>query len=99
MSDQKGARPRADRAVGRRLVTGLLTVGLLVAAACTPGPPPPAPPALGSQGPCGRTNGQLSNPSNVFNAIYVSYPTGQAATPNLGGTCGDSSRPVVFVVH
>lgn len=99
MSDENGARPRFDRAVRRRVVTGLLTICLLAAAACAPGPPPPVPPALGSQGPCGRTNSQLNNPSNVFNAIYVSYPTGSAATPNLGGTCGDAARPVVFVVH
>jgi hypothetical protein len=74
-------------------------VGLVVAAGCAQGPARPTPPAAGALGPCGRTNAQLANPSNSANAIYVAYPTGAAATPTLGGTCGDSSRPVVFVVH
>lgn len=94
----RAPQPR-ERRRRRRAITGLLAVGLVLAAACGQGPARPTPPELGSQGPCGRTNQQLSNPSNFFNAIYVSYPTGSAATPNLGGTCGDSARPVVFVVH
>ena len=96
-----GGEPRAevDRR-RRRRVAALLVAGLAVAvAACAPGPPQPTPPALGSSGPCDRTNVQLTNPSNTSNPIYVSYPTGAAATPNTGGTCGDASRPVVFLVH
>ena len=93
-------RDRADAPGGRRrrrVVTGLLAVGLAVTAACAQGPMRPTPPAPGSLGPCGRTNAQLTNPSN--NPIHVAYPTGSAATPELGGTCGDAARPVVFVVH
>ncbi|HMG44695.1 MAG TPA: hypothetical protein VK611_25400 [Acidimicrobiales bacterium] len=102
MTDSLRACPRSDGPGGarrrrRRVLTGVLAVGLTVAAACGQGPPRPTPPALGSLGPCGRTNAQLT--SNTANAIYVAYPTGAAATPNLGGTCGDSARPVVFVVH
>jgi hypothetical protein len=29
----------------------------------------------------------------------VAYPTGTAAAPLTGGTCGDAQRPVVFLVH
>jgi pimeloyl-ACP methyl ester carboxylesterase len=42
---------------------------------------------------------QLTNPAAPSNPIYVAYPTGSAAAPLTGGTCGDSSRPVVFLVH
>ncbi|HKY65703.1 MAG TPA: alpha/beta hydrolase [Acidimicrobiales bacterium] len=42
---------------------------------------------------------QLTNSSVPANPIYVAYPTGAAATPNIGGTCGDAARPVVFLVH
>jgi len=82
------------------LAVRALVVGVVLAvAACAPGPPQPTPPALGAAGPCGRTNVQIDNPSNTANAIYVAYPTGAAATPNVGGNCGDAARPVVFVVH
>ena len=98
MTDSLRACPR-DRGFRRRVV-GLLAAGLVVAAAaCAPGPARPTPPALGSQGPCERTNVQLTNPSNTANPIYVAYPSGSAAAPLTGGTCGDAQRPVVFVVH
>ncbi len=85
----------------RRRTIGGLVAAVLVAAvtACVAGPPQPTPPALGSNGPCGRTDAQLTNPANPANPIYVAYPSGAAATPNLGGTCGDAARPVVFLVH
>jgi hypothetical protein len=95
------ANRRGRGQVRSRTRIALLPALALVAAiaACAPGPPPPLPPELGATGPCGRTNVQLTNPSNPANAIQVSYPTGTAATPNVGGTCGDAARPVVFVVH
>jgi hypothetical protein len=95
MRDSLPARQRGWRRIG----AVLLGVGLLAVASCAPGPPQPTPPALGSNSPCGRTNVQLTNPANPANPIYVAYPTGAAATPNMGGTCGDSARPVVFLVH
>lgn len=83
----------------RAVAAALLAVGLAVAAtSCTPGPPQP-PTGPGSNTPCGRTNAQVTNPGNIFNPIYVSYPTGTAASPLTGGSCGDSSRPVLFLVH
>ena len=42
---------------------------------------------------------QLDNTAHPANPIYVSYPTGTAAAPFTGGTCGDGDRPVVFLVH
>ncbi len=66
--------------------------------ACTSGPqlPPTGP---GSNTPCGRTDVQLTNPGAPSSPIYVAYPTGSAAAPLTGGTCGDATRPVVFLVH
>jgi triacylglycerol esterase/lipase EstA (alpha/beta hydrolase family) len=84
----------------RAVIAALLAIGVAVAAAgCVPGPPQPTPPALGSNSPCGRTDVQLTNPSNTANPIYVAYPTGTASARLTGGTCGDSNRPVVFLVH
>jgi len=84
----------------RRVLASLAVTGALVAVtACAPGPPQPAPPELGSNSPCGRTNVQLTNPAVPSSPIYVAYPTGSAAAPLTGGTCGDAARPVIFLVH
>lgn len=91
-------RPLPRRLRCRALATLAVTVALAVSA-CAPGPPQPAPPALGSNAPCGRTDVQLTNPGATSSPIYVAYPTGTAATPLVGGTCGDDARPVVFLVH
>lgn len=82
----------------RASTAALLVVGLVMAAGCAPGPPQP-PTGPGSNTPCGRTDVQLTNPGAATNAIYVAYPTGTAATPLMGGTCGDDQRPVLFLVH
>ncbi len=87
------------RLLRQRGLVGLAIATVLAVTACAPGPPPPAPPALGSTGPCGRTNVQLSNPQVPSSPIYVAYPTGPAAAPVTGGTCGDAARPVVVLVH
>jgi hypothetical protein len=93
------ARDQRQNGSRRVIVAGLAAAIALAVAACAPGPPQPTPPALGAAGPCGRTDVQINSPSNMANPIYVAYPTGAAATPNVGGTCGDAARPVVFVVH
>lgn len=94
-------RGRARARVHRRALA--MTVAVLVgasAAACSTTPvPQPTPPALGSHGPCTSTATNLTNPDVPGNVINVFTPTGSAATPFTGGTCGDASRPVVFVVH
>jgi hypothetical protein len=84
--------------VARASTAALLAVGLIVAAGCAAGPPQP-PTGPGSNTPCGRSDVQLTNPGVPANAIYVAYPTGAAAAPLTGGTCGDARRPVVFLVH
>ena len=90
----------AGRGRRRRAAIAVAAAGLVVSvAACAPGPPQPAPPAPGSNAPCERTDVRLTNPDRPANPIYVAYPSGAAATPNLGGTCGDAARPVVFLVH
>lgn len=88
-----------SRLLWRRGLAALAVTGALVAGACAPGPPQPAPPALGSNAPCGRTNVQLTNSGAPSSPIYVAYPTGSAAAPLTGGTCGDATRPVIFLVH
>ena len=100
MTDEPRAHQRDRGARRRRVAAALLAVGLAVSAAsCAPGPVRPLPPQLGAQGPCGRTNVQLTNPANTANPIYVAYPSGAAPAPVTGGTCDDARRPVVFVVH
>lgn len=89
---------RRGRRPGGALAALLAVVLAVAAAACAPGPPQP-PSGPGSNTPCGRTDVQLTNPDAPSNAIYVAYPTGEAAAPLTGGTCGDESRPVVFLVH
>jgi len=88
-----------SRLLRHRVLVALAVAAVLAATACAPGPPPPAPPELGSTGPCGRTNVQLSNPQVPSSPIHVAYPTGSAAAPLTGGTCGDAARPVVVLVH
>ena len=69
------------------------------AEAQAPAPPPqPTGSAPGSQGPCGQTS--TSAPSNSFagQTVWVFSPTG-SGVPRTGGTCGDSQRPIVAVVH
>jgi hypothetical protein len=83
----------------RRACAALVVTAALAVAACASGPPQPTAPALGANAPCGRTNVQLTNPGATANPIYVAYPTGSAAAPLTGGTCGDDARPVVFLVH
>jgi hypothetical protein len=101
MHDSSRARSGAHQ-VGRRwrraLVAFVACGALTAAAACAPGPPQP-PTGPGSNTPCGRTNVQLTNPEVPSSPIYVAYPTGSAEATLTGGTCGDASRPVVFLVH
>lgn len=94
MNDRPLARRLRWRAVAALAVTAVLTV-----TSCGSGPPQPTAPALGSNAPCGRTDVQLTNPGATSSPIYVAYPTGTAAAPLTGGTCGDAARPVVFLVH
>jgi hypothetical protein len=75
-----------------------MAVGLTMAATACGGPPQPTS-GVGSNTPCGRTNVQLTNPGAPSSPIYVAYPTGSGAAPMTGGTCGDASRPVLFLVH
>jgi hypothetical protein len=76
-----------------------LAVGLTVAASgCVTAPPQPTT-GLGSNTPCERTDVQLTNPAAPLSPIYVAYPTGSSAAPLTGGTCEDSQRPVLFLVH
>src|SRR5215813_1238291 len=83
----------------RRVLASVAAVGVLAAlTACVSGPPQPTT-GLGSNTPCGRTDVQLTDPGAPSSPIYVSYPTGSAAAPLTGGTCGDAARPVVFLVH
>jgi len=82
----------------RPVIAALVLVLVVAAAACAPGPPPPSS-GPGSDTPCGRTDVQFPDPANTANPIYVAYPTGSAAAPVTGGTCGDAHRPVVFLVH
>jgi hypothetical protein len=77
----------------------MVAIAVLALTSCGTGPPQPTAPALGSNAPCGRTDVQLTNPGSTSSPIYVAYPTGTAATPLTGGTCGDAARPVVFLVH
>jgi hypothetical protein len=88
------ARASAHR---RRVVTAIAAAS--VVAACAAPPPQPAPPALGSNGSCAQASTTLTNPAVPLNVINVFTPTGSGSTPFTGGTCGDSDRPVVFVVH
>jgi hypothetical protein len=93
----RSARPRALRP--RYLAGVVLTAVLAVASVgCGTGPGQPTT-GLGSDTPCGRSDVQLSNPSSPADPIYVAYPTGTPSAPLTGGTCGDSARPVVFLVH
>lgn len=90
-------RARAHR---RRALTVAAAVVVSATAACATTPvPQPTPPALGSNGPCTQTSTSLTNPAAPLNAINVFTPNGTGSTPFTGGTCGDASRPVVFLVH
>jgi hypothetical protein len=64
-------------------------------------PTPPAQPTTGpgANGPCTQTRMSAPNPAVANNYITVYSPGGSAATPTVGGTCGDARRPVVAVVH
>jgi hypothetical protein len=79
----------------------LAAVAVVVAAAvsaCAPGPPQP-PSGLGANGPCTQTSRAVPNPTAPNQSITVYEPGGSAATPLVGGACGDAKRPVVAMVH
>ncbi|HKY13463.1 MAG TPA: hypothetical protein VJM33_00965 [Microthrixaceae bacterium] len=52
----------------------------------------------GAAGPCGFARHDLGNPAKPTLAVSVFEPTGDGR-PFTGGTCGDSSRPVVAFIH
>ncbi len=72
-----------------------------IASAAVTQPSPPVQPAsgFGSNTPCSSTSMSVSNPNAPGSSITVYYPQGSAQTPLMGGTCGDSNRPVVAMVH
>jgi hypothetical protein len=74
-------------------------LGATPAAAAQPtAPGQPAAPALGSMGPCGVSTTSAANPSYTNESVYLYQPSG-SQLPRTGGTCQDSSRPVVFFAH
>jgi hypothetical protein len=100
-------RQRVTRAVAAALGALLLALPALAwpspAQAQTASPPPqPASGQLGSPGPCTVPATPLVR-DNAWDPddrqrIWVYQPTGTGA-PRTGGTCGDSQRPVVLVIH
>ena len=64
-------------------------------------PTPPAQPtgsAPGSQGPCGKSTTSAPNQQFGDQTVWLFQPSG-TGVPRTGGTCGDSQRPLVLVVH
>ncbi|MBB5081958.1 hypothetical protein [Nonomuraea endophytica] len=54
---------------------------------------------LGGPGPCTAAAPVIAgNPAASGQKVYVYQPTG-SGQPRIGGTCGDSSRPVAFWTH
>jgi len=93
------ARPRALRRPGflaAVILASALAVASVGCAATGPGQPTTG---LGSDTPCERSDVQLTNPGVPSAPIYVAYPEGTASPALTGGTCNDSARPVVFLVH
>ncbi len=92
----------------RRTRVGLLAVMAMVlaAAACGTSPFPTTPPTsptqptsgLGSDTPC-TVGAAVAGTAESGQTTAFYYPGGTAASPLTGGNCGDSSRPVVAVVH
>jgi hypothetical protein len=94
----------------RRRRARLVAVLVLAVAACVvwsqpagadlfpSGPGQPAT-GLGANGPCTQTRVSAANPAASGQFVSVYSPGGAAASPVVGGTCGDADRPVVVVVH
>lgn len=79
-------------------VAALTFSGPSVSAATLTGPPQPTS-GPGSNTPCNYTQSTTESTTYPGRYITIVYPTGTASTPIMGGTCGDSHRPVVAIVH
>lgn len=55
-------------------------------------------PATTGPGPCASAVRSVPNPSHPSQTVWVYQPQG-SGRPRVGGTCGDSSRPVVLLTH
>jgi hypothetical protein len=86
----------------RRRATAVAAAALCAAAglvlAGTPASADP-PSVTGSPGPCTVQQVSIPDPTGSGFRVTIASPMGTAATPLMGGTCGDAQRPVVVVIH
>jgi hypothetical protein len=107
MKLQKLALPFASAALAATAIGAFCLPGVTASAATTTTTTPvtgspPAQPLFGpgSNTPCNFTTSSVQVSVNGNGqTITTVYPTGLAATSIMGGTCSDSNRPVVAVVH
>ena len=86
---------------GRAVLAAALGCALsLLGLACATSPPPPISADLaGSDGPCTVSPRRaVANPAEWQLPVHIFEPSG-SARPFTGGSCNDSSRPVIFFAH
>lgn len=79
------------------LISPLIALGFLTSTAAVASAS--APTLTGAPGPCTTMQRRIFDPTGVGFIDTVTQPTGSAATPQMGGHCGDGHRPVAVVIH